>query len=574
MPSPSRLLDTRWPRALLLLFCLVTWAPGFFTLPPLDRDESRFAQATKQMLETGDYVRIMNGTEERNRKPVGIYWLQLPFAALARDLGLARANPIWPYRIPSALGGLLAVFATFELGRTLVGRRAALLAALTLAGSVILAVETGMATTDGALLGATTLAMLLLARACQAPDSFGPGSAALFWLAIAAGILLKGPVTPMVVGLAGLTLAIWDRAARRPLAWLRHLRPVPGIALLLLAVLPWFVAIGFATHGLFFAQAVGGDLGRKLTGGDDAHGAPPGSHLLLLPLLAFPASLALLSALPAAWRGPASARRDGVTRLLVAWVVPSWVVFELVPTKLPHYTLPLYPALFLLAARWLLDPLRLPPPRWLSAIAHAAFAVAATVLAAGALALPPLLKEPAWLGLAPALLAAAIAWIGLRRGACTGAVLAGLAFAVPFYWSVLQFELSAMAPLWLSPRIAAALPPHPGGFATVGYNEPSLMFLAGTNTRWLSDGAAAARFLADGENRVVGVDARARAAFAAEAQRLHLQTRQTATIRGLDYSNGHRIDMAILEPADAAKGRSGAPPLNPAGAVRPQTPKP
>ncbi|MBV9748528.1 MAG: glycosyltransferase family 39 protein, partial [Acetobacteraceae bacterium] len=79
-----RLPDIRpWtrPRACLVLLCLLCWLPGFFTLPPSDRDESRFAQATKQMIETGDLVRIRNGDEERNRKPIGIYWMQLPFAA-------------------------------------------------------------------------------------------------------------------------------------------------------------------------------------------------------------------------------------------------------------------------------------------------------------------------------------------------------------------------------------------------------------------------------------------------------------------------------------------------------------
>ena len=45
------------------------------------------------MLETGDFVRIMNGTEPRNRKPIGIYWLQLPFAAAARATGVAIAQP-------------------------------------------------------------------------------------------------------------------------------------------------------------------------------------------------------------------------------------------------------------------------------------------------------------------------------------------------------------------------------------------------------------------------------------------------------------------------------------------------
>ena len=66
----------------------------------------------------------------------------------------------------------------------------------------------------------------------------------------------------------------------------------------------------------------------------------------MLPLLAFPSSLFVFYALPAAWRD----RAAPVTRFLLAWIVPSWIVFECVPTKLPHYTLPLYPALFLLAA--------------------------------------------------------------------------------------------------------------------------------------------------------------------------------------------------------------------------------
>ena len=190
--------------------------------------------------------------------------------------------------------------------------------------------------------------MGLLARAYLAPEAMGVGAAAGFWLAMAAGVLLKGPITPMVAALAVLMLVAWERRA----SWLRALRPGWGVLLLLALVLPWLVAIGIATHGRFFTQSLGGDLAGKLAGGSDAHGAPPGLHLLLLPLLAFPSSLFVIRALPAAWRGRAQAE----TRFLIAWVLPSWLVMEAVPTKLPHYTLPLYPALFLLAAGWLADP--------------------------------------------------------------------------------------------------------------------------------------------------------------------------------------------------------------------------
>ena len=61
---------------LLILICLIFYIPGLFTIPPLDRDEARYAQATKQMVESHDFVRISFQNTPRNKKPIGIYWLQ------------------------------------------------------------------------------------------------------------------------------------------------------------------------------------------------------------------------------------------------------------------------------------------------------------------------------------------------------------------------------------------------------------------------------------------------------------------------------------------------------------------
>src|SRR5690348_13559425 len=106
------------PLAVLLLICVLVWLPGFFTLPPLDRDESRFAQASKQMLETGDFIDISLGGVPRYEKPVGIYWLQ---AVSTAAFGSGTRNHIWTYRIPSLLGALAAVAATFFLVRLFAG---------------------------------------------------------------------------------------------------------------------------------------------------------------------------------------------------------------------------------------------------------------------------------------------------------------------------------------------------------------------------------------------------------------------------------------------------------------------
>jgi 4-amino-4-deoxy-L-arabinose transferase-like glycosyltransferase len=535
------LLDTRRPRWLLLGFCLLVWLPGLFALPPTDRDESRFAQASKQMLETGDYVRIMNGTEPRNLKPIGIYWLQVPFAAAAHELHLATRNPIWPYRLPSLLGGLVAVFATFELGCSLAGRRAALLAAGMLGASVILTVETHLAKTDAALVGATTVAMAVLARAfLRLPVR--RWQAALFWVAMAAGILLKGPITPMVAGLTALTLAAVQRKGR----WLLALRPAAGVALMLLMVLPWFVAITVATHGAFFGASVGGDLGHKLAGGDDAHGAPPGLHLLLLPLLAFPASLPVLASMPRWWRD----RRDPAVTFLLAWLVPCWIVFEAVPTKLPHYTLPLYPALFLLAARSSMAPGALALGLWGRWVAPGLTVLAAVVLGVGGLILPLVVHGSPLLGV-PTLLAAGLTgWLALQR---ERPVLA-LAAMPLFTLALLGWELPMARPLWIAPQVergleAAGLAGKP--LVAVGFHEPSLMFLAGTHTVLAPTGQAGAEALNAGAVASAVVSDRDDAGFQAEAAKLGMAVQPVGRVEGFNYSRGRLTGLTLYKPAAA-----------------------
>ena len=68
--------------AVLVLLSLVCFVPGFTSLQPMDRDEPRYAQASKQMLETGDFVDIRFQDEARHKKPVGIYWLQSASVAI------------------------------------------------------------------------------------------------------------------------------------------------------------------------------------------------------------------------------------------------------------------------------------------------------------------------------------------------------------------------------------------------------------------------------------------------------------------------------------------------------------
>src|SRR2546423_11223376 len=324
--------------ALLVLISLVSFLPGFFNIPPVDRDEARFAQATKQMIESGDYIDIRFQDEVRYKKPVGIYWLQAGVVRAAEAVGIANAHStISLYRIPSLIGAIGAVLLTYLAALAFVTRRGAFLAGLMMATCVLLNVEARLAKTDAVLLMCCVAAMGVTARAylTQSTGRDIPWShALLLWTALASAILLKGPLILMVIGLAALALAIADRSG----TWLMRLRPMVGVLWILLLVLPWFVAIMGRAGDSFFQQSVGDDLFSKIFRGQETHGAPPGYYLLLFWVTFWPAAPLAAVAAPAVWRH----KREPTMRFLLAWVVPCWLVFELVATKLPHYLPPLY----------------------------------------------------------------------------------------------------------------------------------------------------------------------------------------------------------------------------------------
>src|SRR6478736_3212632 len=244
----------------LTLCGMIFFLPGFFTIPAIDRDEARFAQATKQMVETGDFVDIRFQDDVRYKKPVGIYWMQTAAVETAAALGLARPQArIWVYRIPSLIGAVGAVLLTYWTALAFITRRGAILAALIMCSSVLLSVEARLAKTDAMLLFTVIAAMGAMARVYLSwqrgddpahPPWSGP---AIFWTALAGGILLKGPLILMFVGLTIGTLAILDRSA----TWLWRLRPLWGLMWTLVLVLPWFVAIFWRAGDTFFADSLG-----------------------------------------------------------------------------------------------------------------------------------------------------------------------------------------------------------------------------------------------------------------------------------------------------------------------------
>ena len=541
----------RRPFAVLALLGVLLWLPGVLSLPALDRDESRFAQSSRQMVESGDPVDIRFGHLPRYKKPVGIYWLQAVSTAL---FGRGDDSHIWTYRLPSLAGAIVAARLTVWTAAALLDAEAALIAGLLLLSTVLLTAEATIATTDAVLLATVVAVQGVLLRVYRAAmeDGAHKPSGKLIWLgwaAVGIGALVKFPIVPGVALATILALIGWDRHWR----WLAQLKPVRGVLLALLIASPWLIAISIQSHGAFLQQSVGDDFAAKLAGGQESHGALPGYYLLLAAGTFFPA---ILFVAPGIAVGVAR-RKEAVVRFLLAWSGAWWIAVEVVPTKLPHYVLPAYPALAILAALFVTAAapavrhmaLALTITRWLAGVQY---------LGGGALLVAALVVGPHMLG------GGDVYWLWgvAAAGACLllAALVMGL-FTERWGWSVV---LSLLAMLVLAPALTAGAGPRldelwitqqlkplveantlPGDPppSTAGYQEPSLVFALGADVN-LTDGAGAAQAGAKSGGLALVEDAE-RGAFLARLAELQGDAQNVGEVSGLNYSRGRRVHILL-----------------------------
>lgn len=540
---------------LLFLFSLVMTVSGLVSLPPIDRDESRFVQATKQMAESGDYIDIRFQDASRYQKPIGIYWLQSAAVALS---GEGAAAPIWVYRTVSALGIAIAVLAITWTGTNLFGANAGIAAGLVMAAIFATAFEGRDAKTDAMLLACCVAAQGALAQIYLASRRNQPVGGHLwwiFWIAQGAAILIKGPIAPLLSALTIAVLFAFERDGR----WLSKLKVGRGLALVVLIVLPWLALITWRSGGAFLQQAVGKDMIGKVASGEESHGLPPGFYMLTYSLFMWPFGLI---AVGAGLQALNRLRDDPRLRFCLAWYIPFWLVFELIPTKLPHYVLPAYPGMALLIG-WLLtlspQDANTPLRRWQDWLWWSTafgLAVVSLGLAAVCVGAPIYLTGTfSWWSIPAAAAALGAGYfafsrqlqVPLRRIGAV-AVCAGITYALLF-----GVIAPSLKPIWLSPAIEAAVrankPCDTTVLASSRFQEPSLVFLVGTKTvltniegvaRHLFADPACALALAsvEDEQKLTGL-------LAAQGKSVN----RVALIDGLNYSSGDKLSLGLYRVA-------------------------
>lgn len=637
LPSPAELVSTRWWRAwfqkassswqggfALLVLCLCTFLPGLTTIPPVDRDEARFAQASRQMVESGTVEGwVVPRVQERARlnKPPLIYWLQAGCVKVAEAVGVEKAADwIWLYRVPSLLAGIIAVLATWRLGLRMFEARAAWLAAALLAVCPVMVWEVRQARADMVLLAATTVAMGALFSIWHADHESKVArlklkqSRVLFWGAMTVAVMVKGPIAPMIATLTLGALALM----RRKRGVMGRLGLVPGMVCVVVSIGVWvgLVAneVGWETYfKTIYDETIGRSMSPK-----EGHAGPPGYHLLLASALFWPGSLLTGLALVRTWQhgmGPTESRAESglsdeprpdvswfermwgaikrrlqhgaqgrqAELYLLAWTIPAWLFFEFaVATKLPHYTMPLYPALALMNGR---------------AVFTATFGAMATVttlmsrvgyvvwsVLGMAISLAPVgiwwkvnnetgIVEFA-IALLPAvcmLIAVTIAWKsifrGIRHGANRGqfisAQFASVAGAVVLAAVLCGMVLPNTPRLWVSKFVSQQVqqidPERKRPLAAAVYHEDSLIFNTQGRVQRINAGDVA-EWLKENPMGIL--------ILPKEMAERQPGLRLRGEVSGFNYSNGRTVYLSICEVASALPQPEPVPEGVPDGALK------
>jgi 4-amino-4-deoxy-L-arabinose transferase-like glycosyltransferase len=240
----------------------------------------------------------------------------------------------------------------------------------------------------------------------------------------------------------------------------------------------------------------------------------------------------------------------------LAWIVPSWIVFELTPTKLPRYIMPLFPAIALLAGAALSDRLAATAFSdwriWLRRAAIAIWIVVGVALGGAAAALAPLADGRLSIrGLTTASILWAVtaggAWL-MWRGALKRAAILMLPGAAIAWGLLFHAALPTLDAPWISQRLSHAvsdkLPDAKGPVAIAGYAEPSARIAFGTDTRFVS-GPEAANLLAQNAGSAIIVGGDQQAAFDAAVAQAGTAIEPVATVAGYNYAKGKRITLTL-----------------------------
>jgi 4-amino-4-deoxy-L-arabinose transferase-like glycosyltransferase len=349
--------------AILFTGCVLFHIVGTWSLPLIDRDEPRFAEASREMIQRGDYVVPYFNNQLRLDKPPLTYWAQV---ASYRTFG----ENDFAARFPSAIAAALTALSIFAWASRIGGEKLGWWVAIIFTFSLQTFVHAKAGVADMWLVLFVTLAhwsgyeliqfptpntqrSTLNAKAVNQTSSIKHQTSLWWWfffyISLALGFLAKGPIAWVPLLTVGCTIFY---APNLQLG--RRFKFVRGIVLMLAIIAVWGIPALIRTRGEFFRIGIGRHVIGRSLGAMEGHGWDSlGGYVLLLPFYFltvfvsfFPWSMKLPSLLKRLWR-----KGDNIDSYLFSGAAIIFIIFSLIKTKLPHYTLPAFGLLALLLAR-------------------------------------------------------------------------------------------------------------------------------------------------------------------------------------------------------------------------------
>ena len=294
------------------------------------------------MIETKDFIDIELEGVKRYKKPIGIYWAQVSSTLL---LGTPPYDEIWTYRIPSLVGVILSIVLIYLFASKLYDSNIALLSSFFLIASLLMISEIHQAKSDGLLLFFITFCNLILLDKLTSKRSQNLKFMLLFWISLSLGVLIKGPIILLFVFLPVIFYFLFTK----DYLIFTYIKSKLGLSIFLFLVLPWFIIITIKSDGLFWHESVINDLFNKVRSGQESHGFVPGYYFILLFIFFWPGCVFILAYFKDLFlkiKNKFEFEKSYV--FILCWFFVPFILYELIPTKLPHYVLPSYPALSIL----------------------------------------------------------------------------------------------------------------------------------------------------------------------------------------------------------------------------------
>ena len=535
----------RYATLIVVVISLVCFLPGYFDIPAVDRDESRLVQLSRSILESGNYYYPIENSYKLDKTfPISAHWLQVAATMLFSSNS---DHQIWIYRLPTILGAILSVLATYWYARAFLGTIHSLMASMLVCATILLNIQARLANVDTLFLTTMIVAHASLARIWLS-DKVNIGLVLVFWTALIASIPIYLYFGPIILTLTILGLCTFGKNWH----WVGRIKPFFGVIASFGFFLAWIFLVNRGLDGNVFNILISENFMDEMGVHGAIHGPPPITQLFIAIFTFWPLSAFLLVLLPTIIH----LRKEPHMIFQFSWFIPGWCALELFAIKNPTLMLPFLSPLAVIAIAATMNWQKIwTACRWISAVLLTLIPVALLLFAIFA---PLFLNDRlSILGVLICFYATILsiysAYILITNPKPTNAIISTMAACLLIYVSIWGMVVPSLTSLWLSERLASKIThvtscPDPE-IRISGFYEESLQFSTKSIVRaqsieqiayWLKGHTipdCKIAIIADFNQKN----------FVRFAKEIGIQVKLKAVVGGYNYSGGDRLNLHIFQ---------------------------